>query len=122
MTVYIDENFRCHAQNAPGRRAVELAAFEGKCRRYIEGYRYVPAGERWVRADGREFQGEMLSPCEDYARLQAAQQVYEELNPRIQEFKEKMEALTECIDGLATNPSFEQLIDCIRMFRELLED
>ena len=122
MTVYIDENCRCHAQNAPGRRAVEVPALEGKCRRFIEGYRYVPAGESWVRADGKVFQGEMLAPHEDYSRLQAAQQVYEELSPKIQEFKEKMEALAECIDGLATNPSFEQLIDCISMFRELLDE
>lgn len=77
MTVYIDINFKCHAENGDGRVAVETDFFEGKCPEFIEGYRFVPAGETWTREDGVEFAGKMIAPFVDYAALDAAQREYE---------------------------------------------
>ena len=78
MTIYIDTDFRCYTEAAPGLRAVETDAFSGKCTAYIEGCRFVPSGECWTRADGTVFRGEMLSPTEDSAMLEKAQRQYEE--------------------------------------------
>ena len=78
MTIYIDSDFKCHISNPEGRyTAVETTAFDGKCAAYIEGYRFVPAGEVWARPDGVVFQGEMISPWMDWRELDAAQREYE---------------------------------------------
>ena len=79
MIIYIDDNYKCHTEPAEGLRAFELPFFEGKCKRFVEGYRYVPEGETWTREDGEVFSGEMIAPHEDYAILEAAQAIYEEL-------------------------------------------
>ena len=78
MTIYIDRDFKCHTESAAGRTAVETDAFAGKCRQYIEGYRFVPAGETWTREDGQVFRGEMIAPWRDYAILAEFQALYEE--------------------------------------------
>ena len=78
MTIYIDKDYKCHAISGEGLTAVETEAFEGKCRQYIEGYRYVPAGQTWIREDGQAFDGEMISPWRDYAVLLELQALYEE--------------------------------------------
>lgn len=77
MTIYIDSDFKCHAATADGLTAVETAFFDGKCPAYIEGYRYVPAGSVWVRDDGAEFPGEMVSPWKPWEELDAVQREYE---------------------------------------------
>lgn len=77
MTIYLDSDFRCHLTDSGGMRSVETNYFDSKCAAYIEGYRFVPAGESWTRADGAVFHGEMIAPAEDYARLAKAQQQYE---------------------------------------------
>lgn len=78
MTIYIDSDCRCHTSPADGLVTVETDAFDGKCSRVIEGYRFVPAGETWVREDGQVFCGEMVAPWRDYAILAAFQALYEE--------------------------------------------
>ena len=78
MTIYIDSDFKCHATTADGLTAVETDYFDGKCPAYIEGYRFVPEGETWVRADGVVFQGEMVSPWKPWQELDAAQRAYEQ--------------------------------------------
>ena len=78
MTIYIDNDFKCHVSNPDGTHtAVETAAFDGKCDAYIEGYRFVPAGAEWTRQDGVVFQGEMIAPWRDWRELDAAQRDYE---------------------------------------------
>lgn len=77
MIIFIDSDFRCYLKNDGDMRAVETDFFDGKCQKFIEGYRFVPEGESWTREDGEVFQGEMISPAEDYARLEKAQQQYE---------------------------------------------
>lgn len=79
MQIYIDSDFKCHVENGGTMRAVECEFFDGKCPEYIEGFRYVPAGEAWTRTDGEIFRGEMIAPWKDYAGLVRYQEIYERL-------------------------------------------
>lgn len=76
-TIYIDSDFKCHAANDGAYTAVETDAFDGKCDVFIEGYRFVPAGESWTREDGAVFHGEMIAPWKDWRELDEAQRAYE---------------------------------------------
>lgn len=78
MTIYIDNDYKCHISNPDGEyTAVETDAFDGKCAAYIEGYRFVPAGATWTRPDGVTFTGEMIAPWKDWLELDSAQREYE---------------------------------------------
>lgn len=77
MTIYIDSDYKCHATPADGLTAVETDFFDGKAPGYIEGYRFVPAGESWTREDGAVFAGEMVSPWRDWTELDVIQREYE---------------------------------------------
>ena len=78
MTIYIDRKYKCHTSPADGLTAVETDAFDGKCRQYIEGYRFVPGGEIWTREDGQVFVGGMVAPWRPYEILAEFQAIYEE--------------------------------------------
>lgn len=78
MTIYIDNDYRCHTSPGNGLTAVETDAFDGKCRQFIEGYRFVPGGEIWTREDGQTFTGEMVAPWQDYGILSEFQEVAQE--------------------------------------------
>ena len=78
MTIYIDSDYKCHISPGEGLTAIETDAFDGKCRQYIEGYRFVPNGGIWVREDGEVFEGEMVAPWRDYELLAEFQAIYEE--------------------------------------------
>ena len=77
MKIYIDKDYKCYAADDGTMTAVETDFFDGKCKEFIEGYRYVPSGESWTREDGEVFQGEMIAPWKDFAELDAAQREYE---------------------------------------------
>lgn len=78
MKIYIDNEFKCHTANPDGiYTASETDYFNGKCDTYIEGYRYIPAGESWTRPDGVIFTGEMIVPWKDWRELDDAQREYE---------------------------------------------
>lgn len=77
-TVYIDADFKCHATNPEGAfRAVETARFDGKCDKYVEGFRFVPEGSLWTRSDGETFEGEMIAPHTDFNKILIAQLEFE---------------------------------------------
>lgn len=38
MTVYVDENWHCHVENADDRQAIEDEFFDGRAPEVIEGY------------------------------------------------------------------------------------
>lgn len=78
MTIYIDDDYRCYTSAADGRRAIETDFFDGKCKVFIEGYRFVPAGEKWIIPNGVFFKGEMAAPWRDYNYLQVVQEAYEQ--------------------------------------------
>ena len=87
--IYLDSDFKCHVIDNGTMISVETDFFDNKCDTFIEGYRFVPAGESWIRKDGVEFRGEMVAPHVDYTILAAHQQQYEimqaELNAAYQE-------------------------------------
>ena len=76
MTIYIDNDYKCHTSPGEGLTDVETDAFDGKCPEWIESYRFVPAGETWTREDGEMFRGEMVSPWKDLGEAYAAQAAY----------------------------------------------
>lgn len=76
-TIYLDSEFKCHIENDGTMTAVETNAFDEKCNSFIEGYRFIPSGKIWPRADGVVFYGEMLAPWKPYSELAAAQTQYE---------------------------------------------
>ena len=78
MTIYIDNDYQCHTSPGEGLTAVETDFFDGKCRQYIEGYRFVPPGESWVREDEEVFTGEMVAPWRPYEILAEFQAIHEE--------------------------------------------
>lgn len=79
MTIYLDTDYKCHTAPGDGLTAVETDYFDGsKCTDYIEGYRFVPAGQTWTRPDGVVFSGEMVSPWKPWRELDAAQRAYEQ--------------------------------------------
>ena len=93
MTIYIDSDCKCHTSPGDGLTAVETDAFEGKCSRYIEGYRFVPAGESWTREDGQVFTGEMVAPWRDSSILDEFQGLYEEEQARQEDMAAALEIL-----------------------------
>ena len=78
MTIFIDNDYKCHTSPGDGLTAVETDAFDGKCRQFIEGYRFVPVGETWTRKDGQVFHGEMVAPWRDYTIRSEFQEVAQE--------------------------------------------
>lgn len=76
MKIYIDTDYKCHVYPGEDLREIETDVFDGKCDEFIEGYRFVPAGEAWTRSDGMTFMGEMVSPWKDYIELMMAQAAY----------------------------------------------
>lgn len=78
MKIYIDNDYKCHTSPGDGLTAVETDAFDGKCRQFIEGYRFVPGGEIWTREDGQTFTGKMVAPWRPYEILTEFQALYEE--------------------------------------------
>ena len=78
MTIYIDNDYKCHTSPAEGLTAVETDFFDGKCRQFIEGYRFVPFEQSWTRSDGQVFHGEMVAPWRDYGILSEFQEVAQE--------------------------------------------
>ena len=82
MTVYIDNECKCHVNNPDGTyTALEAPEqFEGKCAAYIEGFRVKPEGYTFTREDGVVFgpEGASVSPWKPLAELEAAQAAYEQ--------------------------------------------
>lgn len=79
MKIYLDTDYKCHTTNDGTMTEIETDFFEGKCKRWIESYRFLPEGESWTRSDGEVFYGQMITPCLDLNNgAYAAQQTYEE--------------------------------------------
>ena len=99
MKIYIDSKFKCHTSPGDGLTAVETDAFEGKCRQFIEGYRFVPAGQSWEREDGQVFEGEMVAPWLDYEILAEMQSLYEEMLAEQKDMQAALNELGLAVDG-----------------------
>ncbi len=99
MTIYLDDDYKCHAVNDGTMRAFEVPFFDGKCAAFIEGYRFVPEGETWTRPDGVVFQGEMVSPWKDSAVLEAYQAQYEAMLAEQADMQTALETLGVNVNG-----------------------
>lgn len=95
MKIYIDSDYKCHVSDDGTRREFDVPFFDGKCAEFVEGYRYVPSGETWTRADGEVFAGEMIAPLRNYNDLYRAQ-----LEHEISQYEA---ALTEIETALGVN-------------------
>ena len=96
MTVFIDNDYKCHVTDDGTMRAVETDFFDSKCAEFVEGYRYVPSGETWRRADGQVFAGEMISPCRKYSEIAEIQTAVDRAQEQSQQtINEYEQALTE---------------------------
>ena len=69
MIIYLDSEFCCHLVDDGTMQAVETDVFDGKEKAYIEGYRYIPAGQTWTRADGVQIHGVMIAPAINYNQI-----------------------------------------------------
>ncbi len=98
MTIYIDSDFKCHTDYSADRMEVEAPFFDGKCKTFIEGYRFVPTGYEWTRSDGVVFKGEMITPWKDYTYLAAAQHGYEESLAAMQELEAYHAVMSEVLE------------------------
>lgn len=96
MKIYIDSEYKCHTASADGLTVVETDFFDGKCPEFIKGYRYIPEGQSWTRADGVVFTGKMIAPWKPWAELDGIQRAYE---------REQVQSLTaqnaELLDAMA---------------------
>lgn len=117
MILYIDKDFKCHMTNDGTMTPIETEAFAGKCDKFIEGYRFVPAGQTWKREDGVEFQGKMVSPHTDYAILAAYQEQYEESATELQDAETAM-----AVFGFATKAEAEAMKTAVSMAVQRLPD
>lgn len=80
MTIYLDKDFKCYTkENSRTVQSVKTDYFDGKCDAFIEGYRFVPAGQNWTRDDGVVFTGEMIAPFKDSRLLGTVQNMYEQV-------------------------------------------
>ena len=77
MTIYIDNDFRCFAEPGEGMEAVQTDFFDGKAPGYIDGYRFIPAGNSWTGEDGTVYLGEAAFPVTDWEALDKIQREYE---------------------------------------------
>lgn len=75
MTIYLDDEYKCHLENDGTMIPYETDFFAGKCRAYIEGFRLIPAGSTW---NGRYYPGETVTAWRDFELLRAAQTGYED--------------------------------------------
>lgn len=101
MTIYIDSDYKCSLSDDGTMREFDVPFFDGKCTEFIEGYRYVPSGERWTRSDGQVFKGEMIAPCRDYSQIAEIQSAVDRAQEQTQQtINEYEQALTEIENAL----------------------
>lgn len=81
MKIYIDINdgFKCYTSDTSGLLEFEEPDFDGKCTKFIEGYRCKPVGYTWVDENGTVYNDsyKMISPWKNYGELYKAQLEYE---------------------------------------------
>lgn len=78
VTIYLDNECKCHVTNDGTMSPYETNFFDGKYSAYIEGYCIKPAGIE-LTVDGKVYTGgEMIFPWKPMPELEAAQAAYEQ--------------------------------------------
>ena len=96
MKVYLDSNFVCSTAYDPEKIEVETDYFSGKCKEYIEGYRYIPEGYEWTHDNGTLVKGLYVAPWKPYSELDQAQREYE--RAQLADMKAALELLGVTLD------------------------
>lgn len=110
MKIYIDKECKCYTTNPDGAfREFDVPFFDGKCKAFIEGYRYCPEDESYIRDDGEVFRGECITLWEPYSELDSAQREYEK--QQIVEYTEELKTLKNNIQEL--NISYNEGVNSI---------
>lgn len=110
MKIYIDSDFKCHITNPDNSyRSFNVRFFDGKCQTLIEGYRYIPSGESWVRSDGRVFSGETMFPWKPWSELDEAQLNYEW--ERIEEYSKAFSEISAIIKPQSSSGTMETIVE-----------
>lgn len=100
MKIYIDKEYRCHVENGIGRTPADVPMFDGKCAAFIEGYKFIPAGETYTTEDGVVYRGEAMFPFKPYNALELAQKQSDEDDDVIGALMDEIEELcNELIGG-----------------------
>lgn len=98
MEVYLDTEYKVHAEAGTDYTTIADAFFDNKCPNLIESYRYVPAGAAWTREDGVAFAGPMVTPWRDIRQYDIEQRKYER-----EQITQYESALTEIEAALGVN-------------------
>ena len=93
MTIFLDNDYKCHLETDGTMQAADDAFFEDKCRAFIEGYRYLPQGQTWTRDDGEVFTGKMIWPWREFSLLEEFQRQYEEMLAEQEDMRAALELL-----------------------------
>lgn len=105
MIIYLDKDFKCYtSENENIILSIETNYFDGKCKEYIEGYRYIPMDKEWTNEEGIKFSGEMVAPAKDYNDLDRIQRLYE------QELIKKQEAIIAELDAALLDMAYSNLV------------
>lgn len=83
---------------------VEADYFDNKCQEWIESYRFVPSGSTWIREDGVEFQGEMVSPWKNLDNILWTQISYSGTN-----LKDAQDTIAE-LDAALLDAEYKNII------------
>lgn len=105
MKIYIDSEYKCHALPGEDLREFDVPYFDGKCQTFIEGYRYIPLGEKWVMANGEFFRGETRVAWKDSQTLEAIQAAYEEGQATSGGTDEEKHDMQAALELLGVNPN-----------------
>ena len=105
MEVYLDTEYKVHAEAGTDYTTIADALFDNKCPNLIESYRYVPAGATWTREDSVAFAGPMIAPWRDIRQYDGEQQQYllDKLAALQSENAEYESALTDIEAALGVN-------------------
>lgn len=76
-TIYLDQDYLCHAADGGGMSEIKTDIFDAVCDGAMECYRFVPSGVDWQRPDGNVIHGPFIQPAVPVAIPDAAQSQYE---------------------------------------------
>ena len=102
MLVFIDKDYKCHTKNLANYRLVNVPYFDGKCETFIEGFRYIPNGEKYKKETGEIITGKALLPFKDLILLETIQRLYEEFLVYKAETNERIKRLESMIHTHST--------------------
>lgn len=75
-TIYIDDDYMCHLEDAQGRTEIQTDVFDGTVDEAIQFYRYIPQGKEWADSKGRILHGLFVQATDSAEIARVTQQAY----------------------------------------------